>query len=73
MKDHAMASSSEPSSHNAAAPEMGENGVDPLSLMPLPDPSAAGFTIDQLWPRQDAPASKVKPDWLVGLSQKPMS
>jgi hypothetical protein len=53
-------------------------GIDPLSLMPLPDPSASGFTIDQVWPRQAIESTpnqgqKARPDWLVGISVKPMS
>lgn len=42
--------------------------MDPLAFFPPPDPAAAAFTIDQVWPRQGptgvAPAPAAEPAWL---------
>lgn len=53
----------------------GLEGVDPLSLFPLPDPGASSFTIDQVWPRLDTPRADgaAKPAWMAALTDKPQS
>ena len=56
-----------------ATPKAGAQEVDPMSFFPLPDPAAAEFTLEQLWPSQAGGKSALAeaPAWMRAMIEPP--